>query len=809
MKSISASILGLVFAALSSPVSASSVEIRVDCDKPTVPLSSHLYGLFFEDINFGADGGLYAELVQNRSFEYYKVSGRDGGGLHPLFAWDKIERGGARCEPAVTDRQPLNDKNTKYLEIKIGKAGDAAGVRNSGFDGIPLNAGASYDVSFYSRISDWVGEAAVTVALELEDGTECGSASFKGIGGDWKKYEGVITSDKTTENGKLVIRTTGKGTLALDMVSLFPKDTFKGRKNGLRKDLVQALEELNPKFLRFPGGCIAHGSGLDNAYRWKDSVGDIAERRPNWNLWGYHQTHGLGYYEYFLLCEDLGMDALPVVPVGVSCGFAKPFQVVPMNELQPWIDDSLDLIEFANGPATSKWGSVRAKMGHPEPFGLKFICLGNEEHDNAQVRERFPLFVSAIRKAYPEINIIGTSGLGYQIPLYDLMTKEKVYSSDEHYYENPEWFIANQNRFDGFDRNGPRIFVGEYASKGNTMFNAVAEAAYLTGVERNGDLVDMTCYAPLFARVGHTQWTTDLIFFDKRNPVRTANYYVQQLFARNKGDVYLENSVTRREQKSATVAGEIGIGSWDTAIEIDQVSVNGQVIDPSTWRVNGGDFSVKDGRYIQESLTAEPAMSVSSEIFDAENVTYCVRVRKTGGKEGFLVHFGGTDGVGGYWWNVGGWGNTRHAIERIDGGLKSTVAETGGSIESNKWYDMRVELSPGRIRCYLNDKLVHDYRVVPATISVAASLDRGSDEVIVKLVNPTEDPVDARVVLAGLPDIKPQATLLSLTGNRGAVNTVENPDAVKTTASEISVGPDFQHRIPAMSVQFIRVGTTR
>lgn len=801
--------LSLVFGSLLvADASADSVDIRIQCDKPTVSLSPHLYGLFFEDINFGADGGLYAELVQNRSFEYFAVpdgGGQNGQAYQPLSAWEKIECGGSVCELAVENARPLNANNPNYLEIRIAKNGGAAGVGNSGFDGIRIDAGARYDISIYARTAGWSGDAVVTAALELPGGTVAGSTTIKGLGGDWKKLESVITADKSADNARLVVTTTGKGTLALDMVSLFPQDTWNGRKNGLRKDLVQAIQELNPKFLRFPGGCIAHGHGLANAYRWKDSVGDVAGRKPNWNRWGYHQTYGLGYFEYFQLCADLGMAPLPVVPVGVSCGFNKPFEVVPMDQLQPWIDDALDLIEFANGPVSSKWGALRAKMGHPEPFGLEFICLGNEEHDNAQVRERFPHFVAAIRKAHPEIKIIGTSGLGGEIPLYDLMTKEKVYSSDEHYYENPEWFIANQHRFDGFDRSKPKIFVGEYASKGSTLFNAVAEAAYLTGVERNGDIVDMTCYAPLFASLGHTQWNPDLIYFDKRTVVKSANYYVQQLFGQNKGDVFLANTVSRTGEKPRTVAGQVGIGSWRTAIEVDRISVNGQPLDLIPWKVDGGDYRIMDGRYVQSSSTAEPAMAMSSQTFDGETVTYSLRAKKTDGSEGFLVRFGTRNGEGGYWWNVGGWGNKRHGIERFVGDTKTTMTDTAGSVRTGVWYDLKVELSPGRIQCFLDGKRVHDFPLTTPAVSVASSLDRSAGEVIVKLVNPGAAPVDATISLHGARNVQPKAKLITLAGDGGAVNTLENPDVVKPETREITVSSGFPHQIPAMSVQFIRV----
>ncbi len=532
---------------------AHQVNINVYADQPTIKISPKLYGLFYEDINFSADGGLYAELIQNRSFEYFALDCREALSdrrsleYHPLVAWEKVERGGGRCHLKVERTVPLNRNNQNYLAIYIGESGSGVGVRNSGYDGIAIDRGASYDVSLYA--ARWEGNEPVTVALESEDGKVYGSMTTQNLSSDWKHCQGVIKASQSDDNARLTLTTTGKGKLYLDMVSLFPQKTFKDRKNGLRPDLAQSLADLNPSFLRFPGGCITHGCSLQNAYRWKDTVGDVAQRRPNWNRWGYHQSYGLGFYEYFLLCEDIGAAPLPVLPVGVSCGYNKPYQYVPIDELQEWIDDALDLIEFANGSPDSTWGKVRAEMGHPAPFELEYLCLGNEEHDTPEVRERIPYFVKAIRKAYPKIKIIGTSGLSEHKPLYPLMRELEVYSSDEHYYNAPEWYLENHTRFDGFQRKGPKIFVGEYASRDNTLFNALAEATYLAGMERNADIVDMACYAPLLAHVNYRQWGANLIFFDKRKVFKTPNYYVQQLFSQNRGDVYLKNVIKHGAEK--------------------------------------------------------------------------------------------------------------------------------------------------------------------------------------------------------------------------------------------------------------------
>jgi alpha-L-arabinofuranosidase len=500
---------------------------------------------------------------------------------------------------------------------------------------------------------------------------------------------------------------------------------------------------------------------------------------------------------------------MPVVPIGVGCGF-RCNEFVPIDELGPHIQDALDLIEFANGTPTSEWGKVRAEMGHPEPFDLEFVCLGNEEHDTPGMRERFPLFSRAIREAYPDIKIIGTSGLGAGIPIYDLMTHEKVYSSDEHYYMPPAWFLDNQDRFDDFDRNKPLIFVGEYAAhdtgRKNTLYSALSEAAFLNGVERNADIVDMTCYAPLFGRKGHCQWNPDLIYFDKRNVVRTTNYYVQQLYGQNKGDVYLSNTVkVEQAATTQTISGRVGIGTWNTTIEVDKVTVNERPLDPTNWKVISGEYSVKDGRYVQSDGRATPAMSISKKALSDETVTFSVRARKTGGAEGFLLRFGADEqGKGGYWWNVAGWNNTRHGLEDFSGG-SATIDSVNGSIEANRWYDLNVQLTPGMIRCYIDNRLIQEYKIQQEVLSISSTYDREAGDVILKLVNPTAESIEAHITLAGADDVASKAQLISLSGEKDATNSFDRPERVVPVTSTISAGAEFTHTIPAMAVEFIRV----
>ena len=813
MKTVKLSQLIALFAICSISFASQKFKVDVDTRQYGPELSPELYGLFFEDINFAADGGLYAELVQNRSFEYYPVQGGNplSNRYHPLFSWEKVENGNGRCSLRVEKMIPLNRNNPNYLAINIQEAGDGVGVKNSGFQGIFVDKGEKYNFSVYARREGRQG-GPVVVSLIDSDGNDCGSITIDRIGNDWRKYEAVITAEKTMDNASLSVTTKGNGTLYLDMVSLFPQKTYNERKNGLRKDLVQALKDLNPKFFRFPGGCIVHGHGLENAYRWKDSVGDVAERKGNWNRWGYHQTYGLGYYEYMLLCEDIGATALPVMPVGVSCGFNSPYQCVPMDELQPWIDDAVDLIEFANGPVTSKWGKLRKEMGHPEPFNLKYICLGNEEHDRKEFHERMPLFVEAVRKAHPEIKIIGNSGLSPNIPMYPFMKELQVHSSDEHYYESPDWFIKNHRRFDSFDRSGPKIFVGEYAShsgQGNALFNAVSEAAYLTGVERNGDIVEMTCYAPLFAKYERTQWpAADLIWFTNREVVKTPSYYVQQMFGCNKGDVYLPTEISQVAlSKPDTITGAVGIGSWNTSVAVDSVSVQGKKVDLSNNKSFSGSFSMEDGDLVQTDQNAQPSMCVFPAKYDSVRVVYNIRAKKLSGSEGFLIVFGFENQDDYLWWNIGGWNNTQHAIEKSVNGQKTTLASRNGSIQTGKWYDLKVELTAGRIKCFIDDQLIHDYELSSPEICAASSYDKANKEVIVKLVNPTDQDTVIEVNLDGVSKTDMPAEVIAISGARNEVNTLENPEKVVPVVSEMKVDSKFDCPLPACSVKFIKVNT--
>jgi alpha-N-arabinofuranosidase len=522
--------------------------LSVDVAASVAPIQPTMYGIFFEDINFAADGGLYAELVKNRSFEFtlpkmgWREPNSDRHSLNAQSGMGTIMQAGD--DPA--------DRN--FLRVQVN---DPAGYQlvNEGFRGMGIKAGAAYDFSFQAMRSAG-NVTAVKAQLVSEAGTVIGQTSVPLQAGTWSDYEAVITATGTDAKARLLLTFTGTGTVDLDLVSLFPQDTWMGRKKGLRKDLVQLLADLEPGFLRFPGGCIVEGRTLARRYQWKKTVGPIEERELLVNRWNtefahrptpdYYQSFGLGFFEYFQLSEDIGAEPMPILSCGMACQF-NTGELIPLDELDPYVQDALDLIEFANGDASTPWGKVRADMGHPEPFNLKYIGIGNEQWGPEYI-ERYKVFDAAIKAAYPEIVIISGSGPFPDGEHFEYGMKELTALGaeivDEHYYRPPAWFRDNATRYDSYDRNGPKIFAGEYAAQSvaiaspdnrNDWNCALSEAAYMTGLERNADLVVMTSYAPLMAHAEGWQWTPDLIWFDNLQAYGTANYYVQKLYANHAG----------------------------------------------------------------------------------------------------------------------------------------------------------------------------------------------------------------------------------------------------------------------------------
>ncbi len=517
-------------------VQAQQHVMTVDASKPTAQIQPEMYGIFFEDINFGADGGLYAELVKNRSFEFPQ----------PFVGW--VPFGNV----TVQDENPCFERNPHYVRVVNDGRLLRAGLDNEGYRGIGVKQGEEYRFSVYARTPE---SKPMKLSVELVN-SDAQNLLKKGIevsSREWQKLTVVLKSPFTDAHARLRIVLESKGTVDMDHISLFPVKTWKGRENGLRADLAQALYDLNPGVFRFPGGCIIEGNSLETRYQWKNSVGPVENRPLNENRWNYtfkhkafpdyFQTLGLGFFEYFQLSEDLGAEPLPVISCGLSCQYESN-EVVPMDELGPYIQDALDLIEFANGPVTSTWGKVRAEMGHPEPFNLKMIAVGNEQWDQIYV-ERLEAFTKAIRAKYPTIKVVGSSGPSASGDKFDYLWPEMkrlgVDLVDEHYYMKPDWFFGNASRYDNYDRKGPKVFAGEYAShdhstkKDNNFLAALSEAAFMTGLERNADVVHLATYAPLFAHVDAWQWNPDLIWFDNLRMMRTPNYYVQQMYGMNSG----------------------------------------------------------------------------------------------------------------------------------------------------------------------------------------------------------------------------------------------------------------------------------
>lgn len=510
--------------------------MTVDVSRPTAQINPAMYGIFFEDINFGADGGLYAELVKNRSFEFPQA----------FVGWTPFGN------VSVQDAQPCFDRNPHYVRIVNDGRLLRAGLDNEGFRGIGLKQGEEYRFTAYARTPD-AQPMKLSIELVNANGENLLKQQLEVKGNDWQKLTAVLKSPFTDAHARLRVVLESKGTVDMDHISLFPVNTWKKRENGLRADLAQALYDLNPGVFRFPGGCIIEGNSLATRYQWKNSVGPVENRPLNENRWNYTFKHkafpdyfqslGLGFYEYFLLSEDLGAEPLPVLSCGLSCQYESN-EVVPLDELDPYVQDALDLIEFANGPATSQWGKLRADMGHPEPFGLKMIAIGNEQWGKVYP-ERLEVFIKAIRAQYPDIQIIGSSGPSASGDHFDYLWPEMKRLGadlvDEHYYMAPDWFFANAARYDNYDRKGPKVFAGEYAShdhstgKANNFLAALSEAAFMTGLERNADVVRLATYAPLFAHVDAWQWNPDLIWFDNLRMMRTPNYYVQQMYGMNAG----------------------------------------------------------------------------------------------------------------------------------------------------------------------------------------------------------------------------------------------------------------------------------
>lgn len=784
-----------------------TLHIQVDGDGPAIDPMMH--GVFFEDINYAADGGIYAELIQNRSFE-----DRDA-----LFAWSTV--GSESAERVTLETQsPLNAANPHY--VRLAASADAElGIANSGYGGVALKQGEPYLISLYARPAT---DASPRLAVQLvnPDGQELASCRFDKLATGWNKYSAKVVCRDSSTDARLVV-TAAAAPVDLDFVSLFPENTWKQRRNGMRSDIVQVLADMKPAFVRFPGGCIVEGKTLSNAYRWKETIGDVAARKQNWNRWAewnaphYYQSYGLGFFEYFQLCEDIGAEPVPILNCGMACQFQSG-ELVPIDQLQPWIQDALDLVEFANGPAGSTWGSKRAEMGHPEPFNLKYLGVGNEQW-GPDYFVRYELFYKALKKRYPDLHIITTSGPGVDDANWRF-ANEKFRSLpaeivDEHYYRPPQWFLDNAARYDHYDRNGPQIFAGEFASHGpgrrNDLEGALVEAAFMTGLVRNADLVCMSSYAPLFAKVGSTQWAPDLIWFDNTRVYGSPSYYVQQLYSLHRGDRVLPTALEELDADGDVRQSQIGVGTWltqaefkDIRVQQDEKTVYESDFESGAhgWSLGRGDWEVVDGALRQTSRGTDVVAHLQRPL--EGDFTLTLKARKLGGDEGFLISFKAPSDTGKCWWNIGGWGNREHALE----GPGLPQNHVRGRIETNRWYDMRVEVEGDSLRCFLDGRKIFDVtRSTPQRLYAIASYDEGAQEAILKVVNVSPQPLAALVRLDGAKDIAESGTQIVLTSERlDDVNTLDNPQKVAPQTKKLDgAAAEFEHIFAARSFTVLRV----
>lgn len=584
--------------------------LNIDTTQKGIAISPTFMGLFFEDINYGADGGLYAELVNNRSFEFGIF--KDTFSTHDdyFYAWQVVGCDTSKLVYTQEAEMPIHPNNPHYLQVVVEQAG--CGIANTGFGGIAVTKGENYDFSVWLRGKEYTGE--IEVRIEGQDGQVYGKAVIQQgvLHKEWHKIEAVLSVDHTDANAKLVVLFNGVGTLHIDMVSLFPQNTWNNRKNGLRRDMVGMLKEIKPKFLRFPGGCIVEGKYLTNAYNWKETIGPVEERKMNWSRWEewgdepYNQTNGLGFYEYFLLSEDIGATPLPILNCGMSCQYQSAEVAA---DIEPYIQDALDLIEYANGDEHTVWGAKRIQAGHKEPFNLVYVGIGNEQWidetkpNDQQYFSIYEVFRNRIKEKYPEIQLVTTSGpypVGKEFEgawdhiiekSEEYIAQDKVYAElvDEHYYRTPEWFLTNHKRYDSYPRlqdgKSAKVFAGEYAchidlgsvkTKPNNLFAALCEAAFITGMERNSDVVAMTSYAPLFCKTTNINWTPDLIWFNNTDVYGTPSYSVQKMYGNNMGTYTLKTEaidpvyhiVSKDEEKGEIIIKMVNVQEERATVNI-------------------------------------------------------------------------------------------------------------------------------------------------------------------------------------------------------------------------------------------------
>lgn len=753
------------------------------------------YGIFFEDINHAADGGLYAELIRNRSFEFSPI---DNPAYSGLTAWTEHQPDGTAVSLSISNKEPMHKENPHYLVMDVISHGTAAGVKNEGFNsGIPIYEKKKYKFNMCAR-SDTL--STITVSLISALGTVYDSIRFE-LNKQWNEYSGELTAKCNDFSAKLLLSMTETGKAQFSFVSLFPSETYKNRDNGLRCDIAEMLEALKPKFVRFPGGCLVHDGSLnkderDANYRWKNTIGDVKKRPSRRNNWRYNQNLGLGYYEYFLFCEDIGAEPLPVLPAGYN---PHSRQGVPIDEMGEWVDDALDLIEFANGNENTKWGHIRCELGHKEPFGLKYIAIGNEEVGQGFF-DRYDIIHNAIRKKYPDIKIINSAGPFNHGGEYDRgwANAEKNGSDiiDEHYYMSPEWLIANHHRYDSFCDKKTKVFLGEYASWDNTYYNAVAEASYMIGLENNAHAVELVCYAPLLCNAQYVNWEPDMIWFDNHRVYGSANYYVQLMFMNNLPTKLLRVKKDGFDQKlvigSDKIEGKLKLISDRCGVKFSNIKITD---------CQSGKITEFEDRTFDD--TAE------YELCDIHSEKYTVEfdALRLHGELGFKLSFGETDTKHKTIWSIGGWQNQDCIIDKYEKNA-SCLTQSRFSVETGINYSLKLEICGREIKTYINGKLMNsvtDIQQINEELYYTAGIDEVNKDIIIKAVNINER---STIGLIDIPFIKRiDCHVSELSGySKDDRNSFE--ESKKIYPSEFKIHSDsssFEYEFKPLSVTIFRI----
>ncbi len=801
----------LTTSALAVLSASAQITIDIDANDRGPIISPTHYGIFFEDINHAADGGIYAELIRNRSFE----DGPEYGKPADMQAWStSVPEGGSLSVKLIQPSKKvklLNAAQGNALELAIDGSVAPVSLVNDGYWGINAVQGRNYRLSFWAK---GTYKGGIKAMLCGEKGIYAETAVEAVVGKQWTKYTATLTATVNDPKAKFALTFDGKGTLDLDMVSLFPP-TFKNRENGLRPDLAQMLYEMHPKFMRFPGGCFVEGQiSPDNAFRWERTIGPVEERPGHWNVnWGYRTTDGIGFHEYLQMAEDLGAKPLYVVNVGLWHG-----GLTPVGEIQPWIDECLAALEYANGDVTTKYGAMRAKNGHPAPFNIEYLEIGNEnnqpdpQQQSDHYYDRYDQFRKAILAKYPKMHLIGNVvAWGDDNPKWE--SALPVDLLDEHYYRNPSWFAEAFRKYDAYDRKGPKIYVGEYAvtsgfgDLGN-MNAALGEAVYMMGMENNSDMVPLNSYAPIFVNENDAKWRPDMIRFNSNRVMGTPSYYVQALMPQHIGTqvvkVKQNISLTSHPLPLTPQLSRIGFATWGTQASFthpEPLAKSGQPEFLSgEWRKNA------DGSVSQTSMQEQCVAMCHDKVGDHYTVKF--RARKDSGAEGFMVVFNYTDPQHYCWVNFGGWGNTQHGIERISGGGKSQLATKPGRVEPGRWYDITLQMEGDSLKCWLDNDLVFDTvlkgDVLPGVFS-SATVDDNTNELIVKVVNTQSEGTTARLNVANFP--VEGARLIQLRANDGMdENTLQQPTNIYPTNHELSPeGNTIEVELPAFSLNIIRI----